>query len=627
MKARILKLHPVTKRLIVSTIDIFVIFIATWLSFSIKFEKIYIPDELLVNTTFLSSILAYPIFLKFGLYRAVYRHIGINVALVGIQACVVYLFLFFILVFVFQINGLPRSIGIIQPLILTILVIVARAVIKYILSAQIFFFNKNKKNDAIYALIYGAGKTGQLLVKSFANHPKYNIVGFIDDDSIYWNRTINGLAVSPPASLQKLLQINPKISQIFIAIPSLSRSNLKAILSYLSNYPVQVRVLPSLEQVASGKFLIENFCTIEIDDLLGREPIDAHNDLLLKSLNGKSVLVTGAGGSIGAELCRQIIKQLPSVLLLYEVNEFGLYEINKELGQIHSSVKIIPILASVLDYEKLQRTFNHYRVDVVYHAAAYKHVPLLELNPFVGLYNNIFGTLRTVDAAHKESVETFVLISTDKAVRPTNIMGCSKRISELILQAFNSAENSGIKTSTKFTMVRFGNVLGSSGSVVPMFREQIRNGDVVTVTHPEIVRYFMTIPEAAQLVIQAGALGHGGDVMILDMGEPVKILDLAKKMIHLSGLSVKDSNNPNGDIKITFTGLRQGEKLYEELLINANLLSTDHPRILRALEDFISWNELNSVLNELECALIREDRDSMMALVSKLVPEFTPSTL
>jgi FlaA1/EpsC-like NDP-sugar epimerase len=384
--------------------------------------------------------------------------------------------------------------------------------------------------------------------------------------------------------------------------------------------------LPGLSALANGVVKIEDIREVEIEDVLGRDAVQANEELLHQNIRGKVVLVTGAGGSIGSELCRQILARKPKVLVLFELTEFTLYAIERELKQLETQIKIVPILGSVLDANKLARVIRQFSVQMVYHAAAYKHVPMIEMNPVSGVWNNVFGTLRTLESACQGGVETFVLVSTDKAVRPTNVMGCTKRMAELVLQAKNiQQERLGVQT-TKLTMVRFGNVLDSSGSVVPVFREQIKNGGPITVTHPEIIRYFMTIPEAAQLVIQAGAIGQSGDVLVLDMGEPVKILDLAKRMVHLSGFSLKDDRNPDGDIEIQFTGLRPGEKLYEELLIGGNTLPTSHSRIMRATEYALCWDDLEPLLFELHSAIKADNSDAVLRLLKRAVPEFNPQS-
>ena len=411
-----------------------------------------------------------------------------------------------------------------------------------------------------------------------------------------------------------------KVDEVLIAMPSASRTKRLDIINVLESYPVLVRMLPGVAELAEGKVSIGDLREVSIKDLLGRDVVDANKELLGKNITNKTVVVTGAGGSIGSELCRQIVFLKPKALILYEMSELALYTIEKEISNIGiHSLDIYPVLGSVNNKARLSNVFKRFDVDTIYHAAAYKHVPMVEFNNTEGVDNNIFGTLNCAQAAIESGVETFVLISTDKAVRPTNTMGATKRSAELILQAL-SAKQSG----TKFTMVRFGNVLGSSGSVIPLFRQQIKDGGPVTVTDENMVRYFMMIPEAVELVIQAGAMGTGGDVFVLDMGKPVRIDDLAKKMIRLSGLEVKDESNPDGDIEIKYTGLRPGEKLYEELLIGDNVSDTDNPLIMRAQEDMLAWDDLEPILNDLQIAITGCDQKKLRELLIQIVPGFKP---
>lgn len=569
-----------------------------------------------------SALLATPIFVKLGLYRAIFRFSGWHATLSLVKAISIYMVLYATLFLFVGIQGIPRSVGLIQPILLFVGVGTSRLFAKYLLNE--FGGNGRSLAKARVAIIYGAGSAGRQIASGLRQGVEIEPVAFVDDDPRLWNGLINGLHVYAPNQIQNLVASDRGITDVLLAIPSASRHRQKEILTTLSDLPVHVRTLPGLSHLANGIVKIEDIREVEIDDVLGREHVQANDELMHLNITGKVVLVTGAGGSIGSELCRQIMVQKPSALILFELSEFALYVIERELAKLASSVRVVPMLGSVLDENKLARVFKRFGVQTVYHAAAYKHVPMIEMNPVAGVWNNVFGTLHAVEMACKAGVETFVLVSTDKAVRPTNVMGCSKRIAELVLQAKNSQEQRlGIDT-TKLTMVRFGNVLGSSGSVVPVFREQIKNGGPVTVTHPEIIRYFMTIPEAAQLVIQAGAMGEGGDVMVLDMGEPVKIVDLAKRMIRLSGFSHKDQDNPDGDIEIRFTGLRPGEKLYEELLIGDNTFPTSHSGIMRATEYAMSWEELEPLLFELEAAVKAEDSDVIRSLLKKAVPEFNP---
>jgi FlaA1/EpsC-like NDP-sugar epimerase len=468
-------------------------------------------------------------------------------------------------------------------------------------------------------LVYGAGDAGIQLVSALAHSSEYNPVGFVDDLKELQGNQITGLDVYSIDAIEGIIS-KFKVDEILIAMPSTSRTKRLDIINALESYPVLVRMLPGVAELAEGKVSIGDLREVSIKDLLGRDTVEANKALLGKNITNKIVVVTGAGGSIGSELCRQIVFLKPKALILYEMSELALYTIEKELSNIGiHSLDIYPILGSVKNKTRLANVFKRFGVDTIYHAAAYKHVPMVEFNNTEGVDNNIFGTLNCAQVAIASGVETFVLISTDKAVRPTNTMGATKRSAELVLQAL-SAKQSG----TKFTMVRFGNVLGSSGSVIPLFKQQIKDGGPVTVTDANIIRYFMTIPEAVELVIQAGTMGTGGDVFVLDMGKPVRIVDLAKKMVRLSGLEIKDESHPNGDIEIKYTGLRPGEKLYEELLIGDNVSDTDNPLIMRAQEEMLAWDELEPILNDLQIAITDCDQKKLRELLIQVVPGFKP---
>lgn len=515
--------------------------------------------------------------------------------------------------------GVPRTVGIIQPILLLLFVGASRALVRVWLGDQYLSILKRASRPKV--LVYGAGTTGRQLVGAMANSNEMQVVGFLDDDDRLHGHVLNGQPVYNPADLDNLAT-TLKISDVLLAMPSLSRRRRNEILRQIRVAHVAVRTLPSLTDLAQGKVSISDIRELDIDDLLGREPVMPNHILLTMNVRSKVVMVTGAGGSIGSELCRQILSLGPSKLLLIEQSEFALYGIHQELEEklVGRDAVLVPLLASVQDKERMREIMSTWHPATVYHAAAYKHVPLVEHNPAEGIKNNVLGTLHTSQAAAENGVSDFVLISTDKAVRPTNIMGASKRLAEMALQSI-AATNPG----TKFSMVRFGNVLGSSGSVVPKFRQQIRDGGPITLTHPEITRYFMTIPEASQLVIQAGAMAKGGDVFVLDMGQPVKIMDLAGRMIELSGLTVKDEQNPDGDIEIEITGLRPGEKLHEELLIGDNPKPTSHSQILKAHEEFIPWSDLESKLNALEMALNTNNVGVIRLMMEKLVTGYTPS--
>jgi FlaA1/EpsC-like NDP-sugar epimerase len=477
-------------------------------------------------------------------------------------------------------------------------------------------------DNAKAIVIYGAGKAGAQLATALRAIGEYVCVAFIDDNKNLQGSTIAGIKVFAPEKIDELVQ-RAEVSEILLALPSVTKTRQKQILDELEHLKLKIKVTPSIQSLVNGELRVQDIREVEIDDLLGRDQVEPDARLLSVCITNKHVMVTGAGGSIGSELCRQILRQRPASLILLELSEYNLYAIEQELSQLRTQLKldieILPFLGSVLDSPRLQQIFSSCHVDTLYHAAAYKHVPLVEHNPVAGIRNNVFGTLSVAQAAMQARVKNFVLISTDKAVRPTNVMGASKRLAELILQACAQRQQ-----STRFCMVRFGNVLGSSGSVVPLFRKQIMAGGPITLTHPEITRYFMTIPEAAQLVLQAGAMGEGGDVFVLDMGDPVRIADLARRMVHLSGLEVKCEATPDGTIEIQHVGLRPGEKLYEELLIGDNVEGTSHPLILRAQEAEIPWELLQQLLSELELACNAFDQKQIRALLLKIVAEYQP---
>jgi len=475
-------------------------------------------------------------------------------------------------------------------------------------------------------LIYGAGHTGRQLAAAMAHSPELQLAGFLDDDALLHGRVLNGQPIHDPAALDTLVR-TLNVRHVLLAMPNLPRGRRRLILGRIRSANVAVRTLPSMTDLAQGRVTIAGLRELDVDDLLGREPVPPDPVLMARSITAKNVLVTGAGGSIGSELCRQILQGSPARLILVDQNEFALYRIHQELGEPlatplnRSAPALVALLASVQDRTRMDQIMSEWRPHTVYHAAAYKHVPLVEQNLVAGLANNVLGSLHTAQAAIASKVRDFVLVSTDKAVRPTSVMGASKRLAEMILQALAAEQG-----QTRFSMVRFGNVLGSSGSVVPRFRKQIRDGGPITLTHPEVTRFFMTIPEAAQLVIQAGAMAEGGDVFVLDMGEPVRVMELARRVVELSGLTVKDAHLPEGDIAIEITGLRPGEKLYEELLTEHNAEATAHPRILRAQEDFIGWEKLAAELEALACALSRNDAEAILGLLCALVPHYTPAT-
>lgn len=571
--------------------------------------------------------IALPIFVVSGLYRAIFRYSGWPALLAVARAVGIYGLLYASVFTAIGVAGVPRTVGIIQPMLLLLLLGASRALAQVWLGDQYLSILKRASRPKV--LIYGAGTTGRQLAAAMANSHEMQVAGFLDDDDRLHGHVLNGQPIYNPSDLNNLVT-TLNISDVLLAMPSLSRMRRNEILSLIRVARVAVRTLPSVTDLAQGKVSISDLRELDIDDLLGREPVTPNHILLAKNIVGKVVLVTGAGGSIGSELCRQILAVNPAKLLLIEQSEFALYAIHQELEEKLAGLDgatppvLVPLLASVQDDDRMREIMSTWHPDTVYHAAAYKHVPLVEHNPAAGIKNNVLGTLRTAQAAAENGVSDFVLISTDKAVRPTNVMGASKRLAEMALQAL-AATQGNKQSGTQFSMVRFGNVLGSSGSVVPKFRQQIRDGGPITLTHPEVTRYFMTIPEAAQLVIQAGAMAKGGDVFVLDMGQPVKIMNLARRMVELSGLTVKDEQNPEGDIEITVTGLRPGEKLYEELLIGDNPKPTVHPRIMKAHEEFIPWAEFEVQLTALEMALNVNDVGVIRLMLQQLVAGYTPS--
>lgn len=580
--------------------------------------------------------IALPIFVVSGLYRAIFRYSGWPALLAVARAVGIYGLLYASVFTAIGVAGVPRTVGIIQPILLLLFVGASRALARVGLGDQYHSILKRAARPKV--LIYGAGTTGRQLAAAMANSHEMQVAGFLDDDDRLHGHVLNGQPIYPPADLDNLAT-TLNISDVLLAMPSLSRKRRNEILSQIRVARVAVRTLPSVTDLAQGKVSISDLRELDIDDLLGRAPVTPNHILLVKNIVGKVVLVTGAGGSIGSELCRQILAVNPAKLLLIEQSEFALYAIHQELEEklagldVATPPVLVPLLASVQDDDRMREIMSTWSPDTVYHAAAYKHVPLVEHNPAAGIKNNVLGTLRTAQAAAENGVSDFVLISTDKAVRPTNVMGASKRLAEMALQALAASQSATQAVAggevgtggTKFSMVRFGNVLGSSGSVVPKFCQQIRDGGPITLTHPEVTRYFMTIPEAAQLVIQAGAMAKGGDVFVLDMGQPVKIMDLARRMVELSGLTVKDEQSPEGDIEIAVTGLRPGEKLYEELLIGDNPKPTVHPRIMKAHEEFIPWAEFEAKLTALEMALNVNEVGVIRLMMQQLVAGYIPS--
>lgn len=615
-----------TKAAILIITDSFFTLFALWAAFSLRWSDWYIPKHNEWYLFAVAPVIAVPIFIRLGLYRAIIRYIEMRALWTIIQATTLYSIIFAFILYESGIKGIPRTVSLLNWLLIILLVSSSRFFVRWWLADVYYRISEdgddtdhNKKN----VVIYGAGNAGVQLASALVHGSEFKTVAFIDDNPLLHKQKINGVKIYPFDSLSYLMQ-RYHVANVLLAIPSASRVRIREIIDLLEPYAVHVLSMPSVSDIAQGKVTFDTLQEVDIADLLGRDSVAPVTSLMQANVTDKAVMVTGAGGSIGSELCRQILRLQPRTLVLFEQNEFALYAIEKELNQQagNDNITVLPVLGSVTNAERVEKVCKTFNVETIYHAAAYKHVPMVEKNPAEAVWNNVLGTLRTAQAAINTGVETFVLISTDKAVRPTNTMGATKRFAELILQALS--DNASDKQQTRFTMVRFGNVLGSSGSVVPLFREQIARGGPVTVTDKRIIRYFMTIPEASQLVIQAGAMGQGGDVFVLDMGEPIRIIDLAKRMIHLSGLQIKDETHPNGDIEIQFTGLRAGEKLYEELLIGDNVSKTTHPRIMRAEETMIPWSKLEQMLKALEQATKNDDFEQMRVVLQQGVSGFAP---
>lgn len=613
-----LALPRFAKRLVVMLVDVALAVLAVWFAYYLRLGE-FVP--LSGNALIAGGVgvaISIPIFMLGGLYRAIFRYSGWPAMLAVAKAVFVYGIIYAAIFTAVSWRDVPRTVGIIQPVLLFILIGASRALARLWLGDRYEKILKQAKAPVV--MIYGAGSAGRQLAAAMRNSHEMKVAGFVDDDKNLQGQTINGLRIFDSRDLPNLINtIN--VRDVFLALPTLSRVRRNEILNSIRALKVAVRTLPAISEIASGKVGISDLQELDIDDLLCREPLRPDEQLFTKNITDKIVMVTGAGGSIGSELCRQIYQAQPKILLLLEQSEYALYKIHQELSAKNTEhqSRVIPLLGSVLNESRIHEIMETWEIDTVYHAAAYKHVPLVEHNPAEGIRNNVFGTLTVALLAKQHKIKNFVLISTDKAVRPTNVMGASKRLAEMVLQALAREDN-----QTNFTMVRFGNVLGSSGSVVPKFREQIRNGGPLTLTHKDITRYFMTIPEAAQLVLQAGALSKGGDVFVLNMGEPVKIIDLAERMIELSGFSLRNEHNPDGQIEIEITGLRPGEKLYEELLIGCNPEPTLHPRIMVAHEEFICWDELSNRLLQLSDGLARNDVFETRVLLKQLVNGYKP---
>ena len=598
------------KQAIAVTADVIMLPTALWSAFALRLGE-YAPDVSPYWPAFVICVcVAVPVFGRLGLYRQVIRYMGNHAMLAILWGCSIAALSIMTVPWMLQFEGFPRSV----PAIFWLLALLYVAGTRFAVRA--YFQRKQRAQNRQPVVIYGAGNKGVELARLLMQQDTYVPVAFIDQNKKLQRSSIDGVYVYPPRALGQIIN-DSNVSQVFVAVSQNPRAR-REIIDNLAEYSVRVRLIPDISELVSGQLTLANVRDVRIEDLLGRNEVEANPELLQASVKGKTVMVTGAGGSIGSELCRQILRLQPNLVVLLDQSEYGLYQIERELTGLaerdNLRCPLVAVLGSVTDSALLHRTLGRYQVDTIYHAAAYKHVSLVENNVIQGIKNNTFGTLYCAQAAMDCGVSQFVLISTDKAVRTTSVMGASKRLAEMILQAMQT-ENS----PTQFSMVRFGNVLGSSGSVVPLFTEQIENGGPVTVTHPEVTRYFMSIPEAAQLVLQAGAMAQGGDVFLLDMGEPVKILDLAHRMIRLKGFSVRDELHPDGEIEVLYTGLKPGEKLYEELLVGGDVIGTDHRKIMRAEERFLPWAELRGALNTIEQACDTFDYEAIMTFIEGLV--------
>ena len=604
----IISMHRYFKRLIAMLSDSSLCILCTWLALVLRFEELILLKDFNFYPALISIGIALPLFWLFGLYRTIFRYNNLSIILTVATPIIIYALLYFLIIGVYSFKGVPRSLGILQPMLLFFAIISSRLGVKFLLTNDFGNENSYKKKKV---LVYGAGEAGRQLVIALENSIDFKVIGFLDDNKELHRQVLLGQNVYSPKKLEELIKTQD-ITLVFLALPSISRNKRNQIIDNLSKFKLTVKSLPSISEIVDGKITLSDIKDLNIDDVLSREEVKPDFELLNKNIFEKNVVVTGAGGSIGCELCRQILRLKPNKLILLDLNEFALYKIYEELKILNQNSKIFEILANVQDQEKLETIFETFKVDTVYHAAAYKHVPIVEENICEGIKNNVFSTIAIAKASINKRVSNLVFISSDKAVRPTNVMGASKKLSELCMQGiYNHAQN----TNTNFSIVRFGNVLESSGSVLPKFKEQIKLGGPVTLTHEDVTRYFMTITEAAQLVIQAGALGKNSEVFVLDMGKSVKIKDLIYKLIQLSGLSIRNDDNPDGDIKIKIIGLRPGEKLFEELLIGDDPQKTIHPKIIKASDPYIPFEKLEIHLNKLENLLKNNKVDEVKYLL------------
>ncbi|MCB1441491.1 MAG: polysaccharide biosynthesis protein [Methyloceanibacter sp.] len=619
------------KRMLLIANDFAMLGIALWAAYSLRLSRVYIPETWPIFLLMLAApIIGVFVFYWRGLYKLVTRFIGPSGTTQIYIAVIIAAVLWALVVLMSGIQGQPRSVVVIYALVAAGLIRLSRQWAGAMLLKSAPQFEPVRSDARKNVIIYGAGPVGIQLLRALNETGTYRTVAFIDSNTSLAGQVVHGVKVIRPDKIGKVIA-DEKVDEVLLATPSALRGERRVALKALEAFPVVVKTLPALEEIASGRVEVSDLRLIDVEDLLGRDPVTPDKELLSSQVQGKAVLITGAGGSIGSELTRQLLRLAPKTLVLLDVSEPALYEIALEIAEVQRRMRlenggaaqeteIVQVLGSVLDRTLVRRTIEQHGIEVVYHAAAYKHVPIVEVNPSVGLQNNTFGTLVTAEAARDAGVERFVLISSDKAVRPTNVMGASKRLAELILQAMAEEPR-----KTVFTMVRFGNVLDSSGSVVRLFRNQIKAGGPVTVTHPEVIRYFMSIPEAAQLVIQAGAMAEGGEVFVLEMGTPVKIDDLARTMIRLSGLEVRDEANPEGDVEIAYCGLRPGEKLYEELLIGENATGTNHPRIFKTSEPVLAYDVLIAALKRFERAISKNDLAELQEMLRATVEGYAPS--
>ncbi len=620
------------KRTLLILNDFAMLSIALWAAYTLRLSRIYVPETPEILLLMLAApVVGVFVFYWRGLYKLVTRFIGPEGTTRIYTAVVIAALVWALVVLMSGIQGQPRSVVVIYALIAAGLIRLSRQWAGAILLKTAPQHTPLSFDERKNVIIYGAGPIGIQLMRALNETSNYRPVAFIDSNPSLAGQVVHGVKVVRPEKIGKVIS-EENITEVLLATPSALRGERRLALKTLEEFPVVVKTLPALEDIASGHVEVSDLRPIDVEDLLGRDPVTPDLELMAAQVRGKVVMITGAGGSIGSEMTRQLLQLKPKTLVLFDVSEAALYEISLEIEKLQRRLRseaeddaseetaVVQVLGTVLDRKLVTRTIEGCGVEVIYHAAAYKHVPILEVNPFTGLQNNTFGTLIVAEAAKELGVERFVLVSSDKAVRPTNVMGASKRLAELVLQAL--AQESA---STIFTMVRFGNVLDSSGSVVRLFRDQIKAGGPVTVTHPDVVRYFMSMPEAAQLVIQAGAMATGGEVFVLEMGTPVKIDDLARTMIRLSGRELSDDDNPDGDIAVEYVGLRQGEKLYEELLIGENTTGTNHPRIFKNSEPILSYEELMAALERLDDAIQKVDEAELQEMLHATVEGYKPT--